>query len=283
MKQILLSTLLLLILALPINAAGPEYTNVDSQLITQLLTEAQRMPQNTNWTLHFAKKFLGRPYVAHTLDNNEYERLVVNTRQLDCTTFVETVIALSLCAKNGKTGFNDYCAYLTKIRYAGGKVAYTHRNHYFTSWIEENTKNGIAHEIQSINAPFTAVQTVTANFMSTHVSAYSMLNRHREWLSDIIRQERAVTGKKYRYIPTSAVNSSQAMKSAVHDGDIIAIVTNKKGLEIAHLGIAVWKSDGLHMIDASSVAKKVINETLTLKQYLQRHPSHLGIRVVRLK
>lgn len=282
MKTLILFSLFF-ILALPMKAAGPEYTNTDSQLITQLLTEAQRMPKNTNWTLHFAKKFLGRPYVAHTLDNNEYERLVVNTRQLDCTTFVETVVALSLCAKNGKTTFDDYCTYLTKIRYAGSKVAYTHRNHYFTTWIEENTKNGLASEIQSINVPFTAVQTVTANFMSTHVSAYSMLNRHREWLSDIVRQERAITGKKYRYIPKSAVNSSQAMKSAVHDGDIIAIVTNKKGLEIAHLGIAVWKNDGLHMIDASSISKKVISETLTLSQYLQRHPSHLGIRVVRLR
>ncbi|MBR4387598.1 MAG: DUF1460 domain-containing protein [Prevotella sp.] len=279
----LLFFFLLFILAFPLRATEPEYTNTDSQLITRLLTEATRMPKSTNWTLHFAKKFLGRPYVAHTLDNNEYERLVVNTRQLDCTTFVETVVALSLCAKNGKTSFADYCAYLAKIRYAGGKVAYTHRNHYFSTWIEENTKNGVAREIQSINAPFTAIQTVTANFMSTHVSSYSMLNRHREWLSDIVRQERAITGKKYRFIPKSAVNSSQAMKSAVHDGDIIAIVTNKKGLEIAHLGIAVWKNDGLHMIDASSISKKVISETLTLSQYLQRHPSHLGIRVVRLK
>lgn len=282
MKSILFSALFFFV-ALSMKAAGPEYTNADNQLITQLLNDAKKMPKNTNWTLLFAKKFLGRPYVAHTLDNNEYERLVVNTRQLDCTTFVETVVALSLCAKNGKTSFADYCAYLTKIRYSGGKVAYTHRNHYFTSWIEENTKNGVAHEIQSINAPFCATQTVKANFMSTHVSAYTMLNRHREWLNDIVRQEKAITGKKYRYIPKNAVNSSKAMRDAVHDGDIIAIVTNKKGLEIAHLGIAVWKSDGLHMIDASSIQKKVVEESITMSQYLQRHPSHLGIRVVRLR
>lgn len=271
-------------MALPLKAAHPQYQKEDSVLILRLLDEANSMPKNTNWMLHFAKKFLGRPYVGHTLDNNEYERLVVNTRQLDCTTFVETVAALALCAKNGKTGFDEYCAFLTQIRYAKGRVAYTHRNHYFSTWIEENTKNGIAQEIQEPNPPFTTVQTVAANFMSSHISAYSMLNRHREWLPAIQAQEKAITGKKYRFIPKSLVGKTDSsLREAVHDGDIIAIVTNKKGLEIAHLGIAIWKKDGLHMIDASSIAKKVIEESMTLAQYLQRHPSHLGIRVVRMQ
>ena len=75
MKSILFSALFFFV-ALSMKAAGSEYTNADNQLITQLLNDAKKMPKNTNWTLHFAKKFLGRPYVAHTLDNNEYERLV---------------------------------------------------------------------------------------------------------------------------------------------------------------------------------------------------------------
>lgn len=282
MKKLFLFSILLL-MALAIKAAQPQYQKADSVLIVQLLDGARSLPDHTLWTLHFAKKFLGRPYVGHTLDNNEYEKLVVNTRELDCTTFVETVVALSLCAKNKQYGFADYCQWLTKIRYARGRVAYTSRNHYFSTWIEENTKNGVACEIQAPDPPFSALQTVTANFMSTHVSAYAMLNRHREWLPAIAAQEKAITGKKYRYIPKNAVGAtSKNLKEAVHDGDIIAIVTNKKGLEIAHLGIAIWKNDGLHMIDASSIAKKVIEESMTLSQYLQKHPSHMGIRIVRL-
>ena len=282
MKKIFFLTFFLALTSY-VNAASPQYQKADSLLVVQLLDEARTLPANTVWTLHFARKFLGRPYVAYTLENNEYERLVVNTRQLDCTTFVETVMALSLCAKHKQYAFADYCVWLRNIRYANGKVAYASRNHYFTSWINENVKGGVVDDIQSPNPPFTAVQTVTANFMSTHVSAYTMLNRHREWLPAIVAQEKAITGKKYRYIPKAALaDKGQTLRNAVHDGDVIAIVTNKKGLEIAHLGIAVWKADGLHMIDASSIAKKVIEESMTLYQYMQRHPSHLGIRIARL-
>ena len=72
------------------------------------------------------------------------------------------------------------------------------------------------------------------------------------------------------------------MREAVHDGDIICIVTSADGLDIAHLGIAVWHADGLHMIDASSLHKKVVEEDMTMRQYLERRKNALGIRIVRL-
>lgn len=44
--------------------------------------------------IHTALFFRGTPYVASTLEK-EPEGLVVNLRELDCTTFAETVIGLS--------------------------------------------------------------------------------------------------------------------------------------------------------------------------------------------
>src|SRR5512142_59189 len=41
--------------------------------------------------------FIGTPYVAHTLEVPGPEHLVVNLQGLDCTTFVENVLALSRC------------------------------------------------------------------------------------------------------------------------------------------------------------------------------------------
>ena len=72
------------------------------------------------------------------------------------------------------------------------------------------------------------------------------------------------------------------MRETVKDGDIIAITCNKKGLDIAHLGFAVWRDDGLHLLNASMLHKKVVEEPMTLYKYLQQHPSHTGIRIVRL-
>lgn len=68
----------------------------------------------------------------------------------------------------------------------------------------------------------------------------------------------------------------------MHDGDIIAIVGGKQGIDIAHLGFAVWRSDGLHLLNASMLHGKVVEEPMTLRQYLGKHKTHKGIRIVRL-
>jgi hypothetical protein len=100
----------------------------------------------------------------------------------------------------------------------------------------------------------------------------------------IRQQEQNLSGLKARYIPKSALRrTTKALRQAIHDGDIIAITCNKKGLDIAHLGFAVWQKDGLHLLNASMLHKKVVEEPMTFYQYLQKHPSHTGIRVLRLK
>ena len=65
------------------------------------------------------------------------------------------------------------------------------------------------------------------------------------------------------------------------DGDILAITCNKPGLDIAHLGFAVWRRDGLHLLNASMLHKKVVEEPLTLYQYMLKHKTFTGIRVVK--
>lgn len=72
------------------------------------------------------------------------------------------------------------------------------------------------------------------------------------------------------------------MRNTIKDGDIIAIITNKKGLDTQHLGFALWHKDGLHLLNASSIHKKVIDEPMTLRTYLYKHPSMPGVRIIRL-
>ena len=256
------------------------YQRADSLKICRLLRDANK--QTT--TLWFARQFLNIPYVAHTLEVNPSEQLVVNTRQLDCTTLVETVTALTLCAHQGKRSWNDYLTTLRTLRYRKGKLdGYPSRLHYFSDWIADKTAMAIVKEIQSPNPPFSAVQHINVNYMSTHPDAYQALKAHPEWVSVIRQQEETLSGTTSRYIPKSALKrNTKALRQAVHDGDIIAITCNKKGLDIAHLGFAVWKKDGLHLLNASQIHKKVVQEPMTLYQYLQKHPSHTGIRIIRI-
>ena len=283
MMRRLLLLVVLAVLCVETRSQQVAYEPADSVLICNLLQQSKQLKPTENVPLFFARQFLNVPYVAHTLERFSRERLIVNTRQLDCTTLVETVTALTLCSCRQQYTFAAYTQQLQALRYRDGKLTdYTSRLHYFSDWIDNNTQQHFVKEVQSSHPPFTAVQRLQINYMSLHPQSYDALKQHPAFVSVIKKHENALTGRTYRYIPKSAVKNTALLRRTVKDGDIIAITCNKKGLDIAHLGFAVWKRDGLHMLNASQLHKKVVTEPMTLYQYLQKHPSHTGIRIIRI-
>ena len=267
----------------------PQYTPEDSIRVMNLLQSAEKdaakdsTAGQTMLRIGRAIEKMNIPYVAHTLEPNDQERLIINLRELDCTTFVESAMALTLCVRSGRTTFDDYCRILQKIRYWQGRAPqYIRRLHYFTSWIEDNTTMDLVRELQTPNPPFTAVQTVQAHYMTQHVDKYRMLTVNPQDVPMIREMEKRIEGKKYRYIPKQQLYNNRQLRNTIHDGDIIVIITNIKGLDTQHIGIAAWHADGLHLLNASSIHHRVIEEPMTLRQYLYKHPTMPGIRVVRI-
>ncbi len=281
MKKTILAWLFLMAVS-PL-LAKTQYTSADSIKVVKLLREGKRHKDKQGLVLFFARKFLGVPYVASTLENNVDEQLVINLRQMDCTTFVENVLALTLCTQNGKTCFADFCDQLRRIRYRNGKIGYPTRLHYFSEWIADNARMGFVEETQTPNPPFSAVQTLQLNFMSTHVDKYPMLVRTPAFVKPIAQMESQLSGKTCRYIPKAGILNNAACKQAVKDGNILALVTSRQGLDTSHVGFAVWKKDGLHLFHASSLQKKVVEDKSLLKTYMQKQKLQLGIRVVKVK
>ena len=259
------------------------YSQSDISRINSLLREASQLKEKPkSWMLWFGKKFIGVPYVGGTLDRAEEEKLVINTSELDCTTFVEIVTALTRCMSgNGKRDFSDFCRQLQHVRYINGEIAYEKRQHYFTVWISDNAEEGIVTDIQN-NPPFTKVQHVSVNWMTTHQQSYKMLKNNAKRLQGIKALEEQISGKSYRYIPKEQIVDSRLFRNTIHNGDILVMITNKKGLDTTHIGIASWHQDGLHMLNASSIHKKVIDEPMLLRTYMMKHPSPIGIRVCRI-
>ncbi|MBP5278630.1 MAG: DUF1460 domain-containing protein [Prevotella sp.] len=276
-------------ITIPTMAQEPQYTKEDSLRVMNLMQSAiddtLKYPTAGQMMLRIGRAIeaMNVPYVGHTLEPNDKERLIVNLRELDCTTFVETVTALTLCVRSQRTTFEDYCRVLQKIRYWQGRAPqYVRRLHYFTSWIEDNTSMDFVREIQGPNPPFTAVQTVQAHYMTQHPDKYRMLTVNPQDIPMIREMEQRIEGKKYRYIPQQQLHNNRLLRNTICDGDIIVIITNKDGLDTQHLGIAAWHADGLHLLNASSLHHKVIEEPMTLRQYLYKHPSMPGIRIVRV-
>ena len=284
-------TNLLLLLLLPLAAQGQKasvsYQPKDSVRIEQLLRQARHMTNGGNKVLWFARQFIGKPYVAHTLEQGDPERLVINLDQLDCTTYVDVVTALTLASSHGKTSFGAFCYYLRHQRYANGVLrAYPSRNHYFTSWILNGERQGFVHEVSAQDfkhkSPFTATQTLKINFMSKHPQYYDALKRHPEYIKTIRTTEQQLTGLKFSYIPKSSIGGTRKALSCIHNGDILCLTTSKEGLDIAHLGFAVWQSGRLHLLNASSIYHKVLIDSQSLYRYQQRQSTQTGVRVVRI-
>src|SRR5665647_578624 len=66
------------------------------------------------------ESFTGTDYKAHTLETEGVEKLVVDLTGLDCTTFLENVLAIALLIKKDSTTFENYVKELTYIRYRNG-------------------------------------------------------------------------------------------------------------------------------------------------------------------
>lgn len=251
----------------------------DSIKIERWLREASSLPKDSCRTLHFAKKMLGTPYVAGTLDVNNEETLVVHLDKVDCTTLVETVLALSIADRQGKQNFEAFKEALTLVRYRNGRLAgYSSRLHYFSDWIKDNEAKGLVRECTS-DTKLSLPSKLWLDFMSTHSDSYLPMKKDTSLISQIATFEKSWQDVEVRYIPKESLNqSSDELK--IKNGDILAITTNIKGLDVVHVGFAFWKQGKLHLLHASSVAEKVIMDNQSLYDYSKNKKAHTGVRAI---
>lgn len=257
------------------------YMKKDSARVVQLLKEAASLPKNVNRMVFFGKKFIGVPYVANTLEVGNSEKLVVNLRQMDCTTFVETVAALTLADKRGQRSFTGFCIALKELRYRDGQInGYPSRLHYFSFWVNDNIRKGLVGDRISRQTPYAKRQVIRVNYMTVHPDKYKHLRNNPSYISTIADYQRQVNGSVRYYIPKAYVGLTQKQLPFVHDGDILGTVTSRKGLDASHLGIAVWMDGRLHFLNASALYHKVVLDKNTLYDYQKKQRSQLGVNVV---
>ncbi len=222
--------------------------------------------------------FKETPYKAATLEiNPDDEKLVINLREMDCTTFAENVLAISRTIKSGNPTFEKFAGELQNIRYHDGKIdGYTSRNHYFSDWIFENDRKGFVKSVSNEIAGTLYQKTI--NFMSTHPESYLQLKGHPEMIKIIAEKENEITSRKTYFIPKEKIGDIQSELKA---GDIVGITSSVDGLDVSHVGILFRKNGSVHLLHASTKAKKVIISEETLEEYLLNSKSVTGIMVAR--
>jgi hypothetical protein len=233
-----------------------------------------------DFTLNIAKSFLNRPYKAHTLEGNSTEKLVVNLREFDCTTFIETCIAMGLTYRKNDISFDKFENYLKRLRYYNkGKIkGYDSRIHYLSDWLYTHNNDGLMEDITPRLGGIEWRKTI--NYMSTHWNKYPPAN-NLSIQEKIQKIEERISEQSYTYVPKNKVKS---VENQLLNGDIIAITTNIQGLDVTHTGFAIRLQDKrVYLLHASSENKRVMVTDKPLAEYLAKNKTQTGIMVARLK
>lgn len=283
MKNLLFVLLLILLIGLNISFAQSNQSErimlpEDKQIAEEklnLFASKSGMPISELIT-EIGLSFLGTPYVVASLENGLDEKLVINLRELDCTTFVENCLALARTVKLGKTDFESYVAELEKIRYRDGiRNQYPSRLHYFSEWIQNNHKKGFISETPNLKGERSGK---TINYMSTHPEQYPVLKEHPDVIPSIANQEKDLTINGFRYFPK---NNLPNLYKYLQHGDIIALTSSIEGVDINHVGIILKKGNEFYLLHAPLSGKKVLVSDGPLTDFLKPASKNNGIMIAR--
>ena len=232
------------------------------------------------------RQFVGYPYVPHTLDGSSTEQLVVNTAQFDCTTYVETVLALSL-ARQENAGQTEpmifeqsFRKYLTKLRYRDGQInGYASRLHYFSEWLRDNEQKGLLTDVTS-QLPGTISVAKPVSYMTASTYKYPRLNDPAIF-KQVAQTEATLSQQSFAFIPKKNIKQAETQ---LHEGDIVMLTAARPGLDMKHVGLVVRQPDGqVHLLHASSDYGAVVITSCSLSDYVLYHKHLSGIRVARLR
>lgn len=225
---------------------------------------------------------------------------------LDCTTYLETVMALSL-----SRDLDEFRATLQKIRYRNGVVAFRSRNHMpDADWMRNNIAAGFIEDITAEVAGDLGTRDATAEI--DRRGWFRKLKRDRIRRSDAtpeqvdrlhasLKREMESVEPEVVTIPYIAIDalvgesadSARAWKRLkAAKGAMVNIVRPNwdlvegggTHLNISHQGLIIAKPDGLYLRHASSSAGKTLDQPL--KEYLRKYAGHQqikGINILRLR
>lgn len=254
-------------------------TSEDKKLVIEKLESFKSKAHLPGYELfvEIGLSFLETPYIVGSLENGPEEKMVINLRGLDCTTFVENCLALTRTVKNGAFDFESFVAELEKIRYRDGiRNKYTSRLHYFSEWVHNNHKKRLVDE--SVNTNGIKSQRII-NYMSTHPAQYPVLKDHPQMIKQIAIQEKEITSHGFWYFPHNDLTN---LYRHLQHGDIVALTSSVEGIDINHVGIILKKNEEFYLLHAPLSGKKVLVSEGPISDFIKPGSKNNGIMIARL-
>lgn len=253
---------------------------LEYQRLMQVLGDRQLSKSSFNEVLQkVSAQLIGASYREGLLDQGETEKLFISLTEFDCVLFVETVLAFSRNLIVANPSYENFIQNIEQVRYVDGKLdGYCSRLHYFSEWIRDNQRKNI---VRDLTAELGGVPLQkTLNFMSSNWQKYPRLKNSEANYQCILAMEKKMEtemrSQPLLYIPSRQI---RAIYPSLQAGDIIAVVTDLKGLDTTHTGLVYSTAKGTSFIHASPSGN--VKVAPDLQRYVERVDHAIGIMVAR--
>lgn len=229
---------------------------------------------------------VGTPYEAFTLEAYikeggspiKQEPLALSLTRFDCVTLVESSLAIARAsAAVAQPTWQRFSREVEKMRYRGGRRrGYTSRLHYFSEWISDGQKRGLARDLgEELGG---VIDPRPLRFMSEHRSSYPALANDAVY-REIGVMERGLDKQVRWMIPADRI---ARVVDRIESGDVLAFATNIPGLDVSHSAFAYRDAGGtLRVLHAPLSGGAVEITRSTLPEYVANIRRATGILVAR--
>lgn len=253
------------------------------RLVAKAVRENWRALPIGERTARVGEALVGTPYVNYTLElDDRIETPSVNFNGLDCWTFYEVSLAFArmLRVKDADYRPEDLLALIELERYRDGHCtgSFLSRMHFLEEVFANNGARGLSVNPTSQMGGVRLSRNITE--MTAAWKSYRYLHHNPGLLPEMARIQDRVSTLPVYHIPRASVPAAERF---IQTGDIIAITSRDKSGYTSHVGIAVRKPDGVHLMHATSrrsSGRRVITDG-RISEYLNRSSDHYGIIVYR--
>jgi hypothetical protein len=240
--------------------------------------------QETAWMRQLeetSRRFLGVPYLRDPLGEGPKAPVdrdpLFRTDAFDCTTYVETVMALARAQVLGRHSRDGILEELRLIRYREGRVAFESRNHFPESdWIPSNIATGrvrdITHEVagKGVRVAHASARIDRAGWLAARIHG-----RRRGQRTPAFRQPKAELSR-LDYIPLAQAHE---VVDRIPSGTILDLVRKRGAPLIRHQGFVFRISKGVVFRHAAQ-GRRVVE--VSLERYLRQLGEQGGVAGIHL-
>ncbi|MUG90837.1 DUF1460 domain-containing protein [Bombella sp. ESL0385] len=229
------------------------------QQISQLIAIAPHRSRQERIVL-MSQFMKGTPYLAQPLIGSAttQEELILSWRGVNCMTFVEIILAASRSFT-----VEQFIHALIATRYRHHHVTFTERRHFYSDWLYGTP---ILCRDLSPHFPYAQHISKTLNLKLPPTSPANTAPEDR-YLPGIPLKKRLIT-----YLPTKPLLDNlhhHTIKTHIKSGDVIGIYSPLPGLDVFHIGLAIWRGHELLFRNASSLPEHRYVVDTPLADYLK--------------